>query len=82
MVCDQGGPRAANWQKMDFLFGSKKETIQTFTEHDNNQYSPLVVIGGVHVYPEGFGIIVVVGLLMFFHVRRNYRVEKPKRFYE
>jgi len=69
--------------RMDFLFGRKGAPgITVYTEHDNNEYSPLFVIGGIHVYPEGFGILVVFASIYFYFLRRNYRPDKPKPFYE
>ena len=79
-VIHRGGPGLS---KMDFLFGKKSEPgVEVFTENPNNEHSPLVVIGGIHVYPEGFGIIIVFVLLYTVFLRRNYRVEKAKAFYE
>ena len=62
--------------------GSSKESVKVYTEHDNNQFSPLVVIGGIHFYPEGFGIIIVFLTLYTVYIRRNYKAVKPKPFYE
>ena len=71
--------------KMDYLFGkwgSSAPEVETFTEHHNNWCSPLVVIGGIHVYPEGFGLCAVLFLFYYTMLRRNYRKDKPEKFYE
>ena len=71
--------------KMDYLFGkwgTSAPEVETFTEHHNNWCSPLVVIGGIHVYPEGFGLCAVLFLFYYTMLRRNYRKDKPEKFYE
>ena len=67
---------------MDFFKGSAAPAVEVFTEHHNNQHSPLVVVGGIHIYPEGFGLIIVLTILYTIFLRRNYKKDKPKAFYE
>ena len=73
---------------MGFDFGSLFSStpaapeVEVFTDHPNNDVSPLVIIGGIHIYPEGFGLCFVVLALYIYFINRNYRPDKPKKFYK